>query len=144
MVDIELQGMGKTTDDIQRYITTLADIYASAWSHKPAREGQIFAHVTIGFPVPPEWHQPEDEDEANLEIEEAGNIVGELVVGWNEDNAEGHIIPHPTGFSAIVAEGMTVNGEHIHGEQSWEQAFPMNEVQPILPGITGAGNNVVQ
>lgn len=142
MVDIELQGMGKTRDDIQRYITTLADIYASAWSHKPTREGQIFAHIEIGFPVPPEWHLLGEEDEANAEDEEAANITGELVIGWHEDNAEGHLVSHSTGFSAVVAEGLTVNGQYEHGEQLWEQAFPMNEVHPILPGVMAA-NNVV-
>jgi hypothetical protein len=138
LVDIELQGMGKSTADMQRYTTSLAEIYASAWTHKPARHGQIFAHIKIDSAVPPEWRA--EDFEVDDETEEVGNIIGELVVGWEEDDADGNMVSHPTGFTAIVVEGMTINGEHAHGEQAWEQAFPVNEVPQIQDVVA---NNVV-
>lgn len=139
LVDIELQGMGVTTDDMQRYITAPAEIYASEWSHKPARQGQIFAHIQVERPVPLEWHEPAEDNE---EIEEGANIIGELVIGWHEVDAEGHSVSHPTGFSAIVSEGLTLNGQHEDGEQTWDQAFPMVEVRRIQPEVAVA-NDVV-
>lgn len=138
MVDIELRGLGKTTADMQRYITALAEIYASAWSHKPAQQGQIFGHIAIDSQVPTEWRVERIEDDE--EMEQVGNIVGQLVVGWEEDDADGNMISHPTGFTAIVAEGMTINGEHVHGEEAWEQAYPM---VPQMQDVAAVANNVV-
>lgn len=129
-----------TRQQIQQYITALADVYTTHWTHHPSAAGANFTRILARAPA---LHQFDIQDRAGdgdflgpLTSEHAGGWIASLSAGYDDPNpidglagGNPHDPMHHDGFTARISETLLRRArEEGEPRPVWEHVYPMRNV----------------